>query len=157
MPDSDSDSSTATEMQTMFYTDPRPLAIYYEHPDWFRPLFEELDRRGTPYVALDASAHRYDASEEEVPYSLLFNRMSPSAYLRGGPNRARFPRRASGQAPERLLRGAMGKSKGGGRSTGQQGSARSRGGLRAFGSRRECQPYDAVGRAVSATGRVPKP
>ena len=70
----------------MFFTDPRPLAIYYEHPDWFRPLFEELDRRGTPYVALDAEEHRYDPSEEDVPYSLLFNRMSPSAYLRGGPS-----------------------------------------------------------------------
>ena len=23
----------------------RPIAIYYEHPDWFRPLFAELDRR----------------------------------------------------------------------------------------------------------------
>ena len=23
----------------------KPIAIYYEHPDWFRPLFAELDRR----------------------------------------------------------------------------------------------------------------
>ena len=35
----------------------RPIGIYYEHPDWFRPLFAELDRRGTPYVALDAERH----------------------------------------------------------------------------------------------------
>ena len=26
----------------------RPIAIYYEHPEWFRPLFAELDRRGIP-------------------------------------------------------------------------------------------------------------
>ena len=23
-----------------------PLAVYYEHPRWFEPLFAELDRRG---------------------------------------------------------------------------------------------------------------
>ena len=62
------------------------IAIYYEHPDWFRPLFAELDRRGTPYVRLDASCHSYDASERESEYALLFNRMSASAYLRGHGN-----------------------------------------------------------------------
>jgi glutathione synthase/RimK-type ligase-like ATP-grasp enzyme len=60
-----------------------PIAIYYEHPDWFRPLFAELDRREIPYARLDASAHSYDPSETESPYSLVFNRASPSAYLRG--------------------------------------------------------------------------
>jgi len=61
----------------------KPIAIYHEHPDWFRPLFAELDRRRVPYVRLDAAAHRYNPSETEVPYSLVFNRASPSAYLRG--------------------------------------------------------------------------
>src|SRR5258706_4309630 len=61
----------------------RPLAISYEHPDWFRPLFAELERRGTPHVKLDASGHAYDAAELPPPYSLVFNRMSPSAWLRG--------------------------------------------------------------------------
>jgi glutathione synthase/RimK-type ligase-like ATP-grasp enzyme len=60
-----------------------PIAIYHEHPDWFRPLFTELDKRGVPYVRLNAAAHRYDPSETRVPYSLVFNRASPSAYLRG--------------------------------------------------------------------------
>ncbi len=64
----------------------KPTAIYYEHPDWFRPLFAELDRRGTPYVRLDASCHSYDASERESEYALLFNRMSASAHLRGTGN-----------------------------------------------------------------------
>ncbi len=62
---------------------PAPIAIYHEHPDWFRPLFAELDRRDIPYVRLDAAAHEYDPAEREVPYSLVFNRASPSAYLRG--------------------------------------------------------------------------
>ena len=61
----------------------RPIAIFYEHPDWFRPLFAELDRRGTNYVKLPVSEHRYDPAEIDPPYALVFNRMSPSAYLRG--------------------------------------------------------------------------
>ena len=60
-----------------------PIAIYYEHPDWFKPLFAELDRREIPYARVDASAHSYDPAETESPYSLVFNRASPSAYLRG--------------------------------------------------------------------------
>jgi len=59
-----------------------PLAIYYEHPDWFRPLFAELDRRRTDYVKLDARRHFYDPAQTEREYGVLFNRMSPSAYLR---------------------------------------------------------------------------
>ena len=61
----------------------RPIAVYHEHPDWFRPLFTELERRNLPYVRVDAAAHRYDPSERSVPYSLVVNRASPSAYLRG--------------------------------------------------------------------------
>ena len=63
----------------------KPLAIYHEHPDWFKPLFAELDRRGLPYARLDAASHSFDPSEniDAVPYSLVFNRASPSAYLRG--------------------------------------------------------------------------
>jgi glutathione synthase/RimK-type ligase-like ATP-grasp enzyme len=60
-----------------------PIAIYYEHPDWFRPLFAELERRGVAYTRIDASAHYYDPSETASPYSLVFNRASPSAYIRG--------------------------------------------------------------------------
>lgn len=60
-----------------------PIAIYYEHPDWFRPLFTELDRRGVSYARLDAASHSYDPSDRTAPYALVFNRASPSAYLRG--------------------------------------------------------------------------
>ncbi|HKW48185.1 MAG TPA: hypothetical protein VJN70_12100 [Gemmatimonadaceae bacterium] len=63
----------------------KPLAIYHEHPDWFKPLFAELERRGVPYERLDAASHSYDPAEtvEDIPFSLVFNRASPSAYLRG--------------------------------------------------------------------------
>ncbi len=63
--------------------DTLPFAIYYEQPNWFKPLFAELDRRGANYVKLDAVEHSYspdDRSEEQ--YSLVFNRMSPSAWNR---------------------------------------------------------------------------
>jgi glutathione synthase/RimK-type ligase-like ATP-grasp enzyme len=59
------------------------LAIYYEHPDWFRPLFSALERRGVAYIKVDAGAHVFDLKEREPPYDLVFNRASPSAYLRG--------------------------------------------------------------------------
>ena len=61
----------------------RPIAIYHEHPDWFRPLFAELDRRGTRYVRIDARHHQYDVASKDGEFALVFNRMSPSAYLRG--------------------------------------------------------------------------
>jgi hypothetical protein len=61
----------------------KPIAIYYEHPDWFRPLFQQLDERGAPWVKVDVRGHRYDAASAEPDYSLLFNRMSPSAWQRG--------------------------------------------------------------------------
>lgn len=66
-------------------TEDRPLAVFYEHPDWFKPLFEELDRRGVPYVREHASAHRFDPAISPR-YSLVLNRMSPSAWLRGNGN-----------------------------------------------------------------------
>jgi hypothetical protein len=60
-----------------------PIAVFHEHPDWFRPLFLELERRGVAYERLDAASHRYDPSEQSLPWSLVVNRASPSAYLRG--------------------------------------------------------------------------
>jgi hypothetical protein len=61
----------------------KPIAIYYEHPDWFRPLFQQLDERGVPWLKIDARQHNYDVASPEREYSLLFNRMSPSAWQRG--------------------------------------------------------------------------
>ncbi len=58
-----------------------PFGVLYEHPDWFRPLFAELERRGIPVKRLHAAEHWYDPSSRP-PYGLVFNRMSPSAYLR---------------------------------------------------------------------------
>jgi len=65
-------------------TKPQKFAVYHEHPDWFRPLFRELDRRGAHYETINARTHTYDVAETASPWGLVFNRMSPSAYLRGG-------------------------------------------------------------------------
>ncbi len=57
----------------------QPIAIYYEHPHWFKPLFAELDRRKTPYVQVNAAQHHFDPAHlnGDGNYSLVFNRMSP--------------------------------------------------------------------------------
>ena len=64
----------------------RPIAIYYEHPHWFNPLFAELERRDIPHQKIDAGSHRFNPAavpngNGEPP--LFFNRMSPSAWKRG--------------------------------------------------------------------------
>ena len=64
-------------------TDTRPIAVFHEHPDWFRPLFAELDRRRIPFERLDAASHLFDPAEDAAPWSLVVNRASPSAWLRG--------------------------------------------------------------------------
>jgi hypothetical protein len=69
-----------------------PLAVYYEHPDWFRPLFAELDRRSIQYLRIDAGCHVYDATATDRKYGLFFNRMSASAYLRGNAQSIFFTR-----------------------------------------------------------------
>ena len=60
----------------------RPIAILYEHPEWFKPLFAELERRDVAYEPVDAGRHSFDPGALP-PYSLVVNRMSPSAWTRG--------------------------------------------------------------------------
>jgi len=61
----------------------KPIGIYYEHPDWFRPLFQQLSARGVAWERIDARTHHYNVSADDPRYSLVFNRMSPSAWQRG--------------------------------------------------------------------------
>jgi hypothetical protein len=62
---------------------PKPIAIYYEQPHWFKPLFAELDRRGTRYVKINAVDHAYAIEDHpEQRFSIVLNRMSPSAWNR---------------------------------------------------------------------------
>lgn len=59
------------------------LGVLYEHPEWFRPLFAELDHRGLAYDRVDLNTHSFDPTALEMPWTFVLNRMSPSAYLRG--------------------------------------------------------------------------
>ncbi len=60
----------------------RPVGILYEHPEWFTPLFEELERRDIPFERINADRLRYDPGIADLDYSLVLNRMSPSSWLR---------------------------------------------------------------------------
>lgn len=59
----------------------KPIAIFYEHPDWFQPLFAELDGRGVVYEKDHLKGHFFDPCVDASPYSLVVNRVSayPSA------------------------------------------------------------------------------
>jgi glutathione synthase/RimK-type ligase-like ATP-grasp enzyme len=58
------------------------LIILYEHPEWQKPLFRALDRRGVRYGAIDLKRAAFDP--DGVPKArLYFNQASPSAYVRG--------------------------------------------------------------------------
>ena len=61
----------------------RPIGILYEHPEWFKLLFAELDRRGLAYERLYVDEHWFDPAAREAPYALVVNRVSPSSYMRG--------------------------------------------------------------------------
>jgi len=65
-----------------------PIGILFEHPLWFRPLFAELERRGVAYERLHALKLTFDPGAQ-APYSVVLNRMSPSAWTRG-PGQAIF-------------------------------------------------------------------
>ena len=58
------------------------IGIFYEHPSWFQPLFETLERRGLPYKKIHAGFHSFDPLEAPQ-YSVVLNRISSSSYLRG--------------------------------------------------------------------------
>lgn len=60
------------------------LAILYEHPSWFQPLFAALDRRGIAYSATSIRDHSFDPASTAVPAPLIFNRLSMSSFLRDG-------------------------------------------------------------------------
>ncbi len=58
------------------------VAVLYEHPEWFRPLFATLARRGIDYEHVNAASLQWDPTRPPA-FDLLLNRMSPSAHLRG--------------------------------------------------------------------------
>lgn len=80
MPDRNGNPSVGAFVRTYMQ---KPVGILYEHPQWFLPLFAELERRGLPFERIHAGSLVFDPAELETRYSLVVNRMSPSAWTRG--------------------------------------------------------------------------
>jgi glutathione synthase/RimK-type ligase-like ATP-grasp enzyme len=58
------------------------LVVIHEHPEWQKPLFAALERRGVSYAPFNVAQAAF--SNEVLPAArLYFNQASPSAYLRG--------------------------------------------------------------------------
>ena len=58
------------------------LAVLYEHPQWFQPLFAALERRGMSYLPIALSDHRFDPTRREAPAPLILSRVAQSSFLR---------------------------------------------------------------------------
>jgi glutathione synthase/RimK-type ligase-like ATP-grasp enzyme len=58
------------------------LVVIHEHPDWQKPLFAALERRGVSYEAFNVARASF-TNDEPAAARLYFNQASPSAYIRG--------------------------------------------------------------------------
>src|SRR5215204_6523069 len=58
------------------------LVVLHEHPEWQKPLFAALDRRGVAYTACNLTRAAFNNVDAPIA-RLYFNQASPSAYLRG--------------------------------------------------------------------------
>jgi len=58
------------------------LAVLYEHPQWFQPLFAALERHGLPYLPIQLADHRFDPTSKEAPAPLILSRVAQSSFLR---------------------------------------------------------------------------
>lgn len=58
------------------------LAILYEHPTWFEPLFAALDRRAVDYAAIAAIDHVFDPADPRPPAPVVLNRVAMSSLSR---------------------------------------------------------------------------
>jgi glutathione synthase/RimK-type ligase-like ATP-grasp enzyme len=58
------------------------LAILYEHPTWFEPLFAALDRRGIGFAKINLTDHSFDPSDPAPPAPLVLSRVAMSGFLR---------------------------------------------------------------------------
>ncbi|WP_174280530.1 ATP-grasp domain-containing protein [Sphingomonas bacterium] len=59
------------------------LAILYEHPLWFAPLFAALERRGVDHVRLRPDGG-WDPAGSPPPAPVILNRIAMSSFLRAG-------------------------------------------------------------------------
>lgn len=57
------------------------LAILYEHPLWFEPLFAALDRRGVGFQKINLADHSFDLAAP-APAPVVLSRVAMSGFLR---------------------------------------------------------------------------
>lgn len=58
------------------------LAVFYEHPQWFEPLFRTLDRRGLSWTPIGIQDHTFDPADPTLPAPVILNRLAMSSFLR---------------------------------------------------------------------------
>jgi hypothetical protein len=58
------------------------LAVFYEHPNWFAPLFAALDRGGLDWTAIQIQDHTFDPADSRLPAGVILNRLAMSSFLR---------------------------------------------------------------------------
>jgi hypothetical protein len=58
------------------------LAVFYEHPQWFEPLFRVLDARGVDYAPIRIQDHVFDPEDTRPPAPVILNRLAMSSFLR---------------------------------------------------------------------------
>ena len=58
------------------------LVVLHEHPEWQKPLFAALERRGVAYAPCNLTRAAFSNVDAPLAW-LYFNQASPSAYVRG--------------------------------------------------------------------------
>lgn len=58
------------------------LAVFYEHPAWFAPLFAALDARGIDYRRIGIEGHSFDPAGSPPPARVVLSRLAMSSFLR---------------------------------------------------------------------------
>lgn len=63
-------------------TSAHDLIVLHEHPEWQKPLFAALTRRGVSFAPFDVTRAAF-TNDDRPAAPLYFNQASPSAYIRG--------------------------------------------------------------------------
>jgi hypothetical protein len=61
---------------------PPDLAILYQHPSWFEPLFAALEWRGVRFEKIRVGDHHFDPASAQPPAPVVFSRVAMSDFLR---------------------------------------------------------------------------
>jgi glutathione synthase/RimK-type ligase-like ATP-grasp enzyme len=66
----------------MRHSVPSDVAILYQHPLWFEPLFAALERRGVAFNKIRIGNHHFDPMSAEPPAPVVLSRVAMSDFLR---------------------------------------------------------------------------